>query len=460
MLLRLETLLKNYSIKIFETFPWIKSRVKLLLTFLLESSIFLISLNIETKSDNTILLNLFLTITLIFIWINLSYIFGRYEDQIKDFKRYFINKSFLIILVSFLSFYINKIINFLIYDNFNNFFQINNYVLSIIIIFISEIIITNLQKHNYISKLENWIFIKDSVNPEILKKILEHSRTQVNINFTEIKEIKNLNLSDIDGLVIENIELIESQYSEYIYLKKDKQIRILSITEWAGIILQRYPSEIVNQKGSSFKKFFMNNNFNIIELRFKRVSELLISLILLSLSLPLIILFAILIKLEDGGPIFYTQVRTGYKEKTFRIFKLRTMKINSEKNGPIWSKKNDKRITKIGNILRKSRIDELPQLIQVINGKISLIGPRPERPDFDKVLKEKIPNYDFRYLMKPGITGWAQVNYPYGASITDANNKLSYDLYYIHNFSTLLDLLILFKTIKLVFNRKGAIATS
>ena len=229
---------------------------------------------------------------------------------------------------------------------------------------------------------------------------------------------------------------------------------------WINFILQRFPSEIINQKNSSFKRFLMNNNFNITQLRLKRVSELVISIILLSLSFPLIILSAILIKLEDGGPIFYTQVRTGYKEKTFRIFKLRTMKINSEKNGPIWSTKNDKRITKIGDFLRKSRIDELPQLIQVINGKISLIGPRPERPDFDKVLKEKIPNYDLRYFMKPGITGWAQVNYPYGASIIDANNKLSYDLYYIHNFSTLLDLLILFKTIKLVLYRKGAIALS
>ena len=454
------TLLKNYSNKIFETFPWIKSREKLLFTFLLETSIFFVCLNIVNKSNDTILFNLFLSFLLLIIWFILSYVFGRYEEEIIDLKRYIINKSFLILLVGFLSFYIIKIVYLFIYNYFNDFFELKNYALAIFIIFISEIIIINLKKNKNIYKIENWIFIDGSINPKILEKILEHSRTQVNITFIKIKEIKNLNLSDIDGLVIENIDFLESQYSDYLYLKKDKKIRILSLTEWSGIILQRFPSEVINQRNSSFKRFLMNNNFNIIELRLKRVSELVISTILLSLSFPLIIFSAILIKLEDGGPIFYTQVRTGYQEKTFRIFKLRTMKINSEENGPIWSTKNDKRITKIGDFLRKSRIDELPQLIQVINGKISLIGPRPERPDFDKVLKEKIPNYGLRYLMKPGITGWAQVNYPYGASITDANNKLSYDLYYIHNFSTLLDILILFKTIKLVLYRKGAIALS
>jgi len=454
------TLLKNYSTKIFETFPWIKSREKLLFTFLLETSIFFVCLNIVKKSNDNILFNLFLSFLLLIIWFILSYVFGRYEEEIIDFKKYILNKSFLILLVGFLSFFIIKIVYILIYNDLNDFFELNNYLLSIFIILISEIITINLKKNKNIYKIENWIFIDGSINPKILEKILEHSRTQVNVNFIKIKEIRNLNLSNIDGLVIENIELIENEYSDYLYLKKDKKIRILSLTEWAGLILQRFPSEIINQKNSSFKRFLLNNNFNITQLRLKRVSELVISIILLSLSFPLIILSAILIKLEDGGPIFYTQVRTGYKEKTFRIFKLRTMKINSEKNGPIWSTKNDKRITKIGDFLRKSRIDELPQLIQVINGKISLIGPRPERPDFDKVLKEKIPNYDLRYFMKPGITGWAQVNYPYGASIIDANNKLSYDLYYIHNFSTLLDLLILFKTIKLVLYRKGAIALS
>ena len=133
------------------------------------------------------------------------------------------------------------------------------------------------------------------------------------------------------------------------------------------------------------------------------------------------------------------------------------MYINSEKNGPQWAKTNDKRITKIGKILRKYRIDELPQIINVLKGEMSLIGPRPERPEIEKKLSQVINNYDLKYLAKPGLSGWAQVNYPYGASIDDARIKLSYDLYYLKHFSIFLDLLIFFKTIKLVFNAEGSL---
>ena len=134
------------------------------------------------------------------------------------------------------------------------------------------------------------------------------------------------------------------------------------------------------------------------------------------------------------------------------------MKSNAEKDGIQWSKKNDSRITKVGNIIRRIRIDELPQLISVIKEEMSLIGPRPERPEIDLFLTSKIKNYNLRYNLKPGLSGWAQVNYPYGASLEDSKNKFSYDLYYIKNFSNLLDIRILFMTIKLVFNAKGAIA--
>ena len=132
------------------------------------------------------------------------------------------------------------------------------------------------------------------------------------------------------------------------------------------------------------------------------------------------------------------------------------MKNNSEINGPQWAEANDKRITKVGRILRKYRIDELPQLISVIKGDLSLIGPRPERPEIDYYLREKIVGYMNRYNIQPGLSGWAQVNYPYGASEDDAKNKLGYDLYYIKNFSSLLDLLIFFKTLKLVFNARDS----
>ena len=163
-----------------------------------------------------------------------------------------------------------------------------------------------------------------------------------------------------------------------------------------------------------------------------------------------------MIKLEDNGPVIYSQKRSGFGGKTFTIYKLRSMKLNAEKDGVKWSTKNDKRITRIGSILRKSRLDELPQLLSVIKGDMSLIGPRPERPEIDDLLITKIPNYKLRYLIRPGLSGWAQVNYPYGASVEDAKMKLSYDIYYIKNFSTLFDLLILMETIRLVVNFRGS----
>ena len=133
------------------------------------------------------------------------------------------------------------------------------------------------------------------------------------------------------------------------------------------------------------------------------------------------------------------------------------MNINAEIEGAQWSKRKDERITNIGRFLRSTRIDELPQLFSVLKGDMSLIGPRPERPEFDLILNEKIPFYDLRYLIKPGLSGWAQVNYPYGSSVNDSETKLTYDFFYLKNFSFWLDLLIFFKTIKLVFRREGSL---
>ena len=162
-----------------------------------------------------------------------------------------------------------------------------------------------------------------------------------------------------------------------------------------------------------------------------------------------------MIYLEDKGPIFYTQTRSGLNGKIIKIIKFRSMHVNAEIDGIQWSKNNDKRITRIGRILRALRIDELPQLFCVIFGSMSLIGPRPERPEIEEKLFTKLPYYKSRYILKPGISGWAQVNYHYGASVADTKQKLSYDIYYISNFSFFLDLLIFFKTIKLVLNAKG-----
>ena len=165
---------------------------------------------------------------------------------------------------------------------------------------------------------------------------------------------------------------------------------------------------------------------------------------------------AIVIKLDSPGPIFYLQERVGKGGEGFKILKFRSMRTDAEKDGPVWAKESDHRVTRIGRIIRKLRIDELPQFINVLQGEMSFIGPRPERPEFVRLLEREIPYYSQRHLIKPGLTGWAQIRYPYGASIEDAKEKLQYDLYYIKNLSPLLDLIILFETIRIVIFGRGA----
>ncbi|ADW16510.1 sugar transferase, PEP-CTERM system associated [Desulfobulbus propionicus DSM 2032] len=188
----------------------------------------------------------------------------------------------------------------------------------------------------------------------------------------------------------------------------------------------------------------------------KRLLDLSLAVVGLCLSLPITLITAILIKLESPGPIFYRQERVGERGKVFSIIKFRSMRQDAEKNGAVWAKKNDSRVTRVGGFIRKVRIDEIPQMWNVIRGQMSFVGPRPERPVFVEQLVEKLPYYSLRHAAKPGITGWAQVCYPYGASEEDALRKLEYDLYYIKHQSIFIDLLIIFRTIKTVLFQKGS----
>jgi sugar transferase (PEP-CTERM system associated) len=190
-----------------------------------------------------------------------------------------------------------------------------------------------------------------------------------------------------------------------------------------------------------------------------RAFDLVISLVVLTLTLPLMALAAILIWLESGfrGPILYRQTRVGRDGKLFRILKFRSMSVDAEQyGGARWAVDGDSRVTAVGGVLRMSRIDELPQLINVLKGEMSFVGPRPERPEFVDDLVNEIPFYDLRHRVNPGITGWAQICYPYGASREDAKDKLEYDLYYIKNYSLFLDLMILIQTAQVILWGKGA----
>ncbi|MBK6801349.1 MAG: TIGR03013 family PEP-CTERM/XrtA system glycosyltransferase [Novosphingobium sp.] len=188
----------------------------------------------------------------------------------------------------------------------------------------------------------------------------------------------------------------------------------------------------------------------------KRVFDLAASGLLLLISAPVIALFALLVKLDSKGPAFFRQTRVGLFGQNFDVIKLRSMRTDAEANGAQWAQKDDPRVTRLGKFIRMTRIDELPQTWSVLKGEMSFVGPRPERPEFVADLEEKLPYYAERHMVKPGITGWAQINYPYGASIEDSRHKLEYDLYYAKNYTPFLDLLILLQTLRVVLWHEGA----
>ncbi|KTR84833.1 sugar transferase (PEP-CTERM system associated) [Novosphingobium fluoreni] len=188
----------------------------------------------------------------------------------------------------------------------------------------------------------------------------------------------------------------------------------------------------------------------------KRLFDIGASLLLLLLTAPIILVFAILVKLDSKGPAFYRQRRVGLFGQGFDVIKLRSMRTDAEADGAKWASKDDPRVTRIGNFIRKVRIDELPQTWTVLKGEMSFVGPRPERPEFVADLEEQLRYYAERHMVKPGITGWAQINYPYGASIEDSRHKLEYDLYYAKNYTPFLDLLILLQTLRVVIWSEGA----
>lgn len=189
----------------------------------------------------------------------------------------------------------------------------------------------------------------------------------------------------------------------------------------------------------------------------KRLFDIAASSILLFFTAPIILLFALLVKLESKGPAFYRQLRVGLFGQSYHVLKLRSMRQDAESSGKaVWAQKDDDRVTAVGRFIRKVRIDELPQTWNVLKGEMSFVGPRPERPEFVADLEQQLSYYAERHMVKPGITGWAQINYPYGASIEDSRHKLEYDLYYAKNYTPFLDLLILLQTIRVILWPDGA----
>ena len=297
-----------------------------------------------------------------------------------------------------------------------------------------------------------WSYIGSELGFQRLQELLKWSR--IRVRFEHVRR-ENLSKMFSNKYVLDQFHGQHPGLLKALYQYQLRGAVIYSRLTWCEVVLQRFPSDLLSEED------LLAGNFSVpkgtFQVRLKRAGDVVVAMTLLLITSPLIILSALLIKLSDSGPIFYSQVRTGLNGNSFRIWKLRTMRTDAEHQGAQWSSRSDPRITKVGSLLRITRLDELPQLWCVLTGSMSLIGPRPERPEFDMLLSHKIPFYELRHQIRPGLSGWAQVNYPYGASVEDSANKLSYDLYYIKNFSFLLDLLILFKTIRLVFNAQGAL---
>jgi sugar transferase (PEP-CTERM system associated) len=207
------------------------------------------------------------------------------------------------------------------------------------------------------------------------------------------------------------------------------------------------PSTLIFTEG-----FRMNDS----EQLFRRLLSLAVSLTALLICLPFLPLIILMVRLSSPGPILFSQTRVGQRGRLFTAYKFRTMRKDAEAQGAVWATKDDPRVTTAGRIMRNTRIDEIPQLWNVLRGEMAFVGPRPERPEFVQWLSREIPFYDLRHMIRPGITGWAQVRYRYGASLEETKRKLEYDLYYVKHQSIGLDLLIMFETIKTIILRRGA----
>jgi len=302
-------------------------------------------------------------------------------------------------------------------------------------------------------------FIKELENHSDVRSISILSTVSVADTNERIRFIDNDNTLDTlkkdwHGIIIDPQHHSDRQETEQLVSLRLNGTPILTLAEYYERHWYMVP---IDHIGDDW--FIRSQGFsmlgNPISKRLKRMLDIFLSLMLLVITFPIILVCSLLIKATSKGPAFFDQTRVGLHGSTFKIYKLRTMIQDAESGGPQWAKKNDSRVTRIGNFLRQSRLDELPQCWNVLRGEMSFVGPRPERPEFTNELSEKIPYYDLRHMVKPGITGWAQVIFPYGASVDDAMKKLQYELFYIKNQSLLLDLNIMLRTLITIFQRAG-----
>ncbi|PWB39035.1 MAG: hypothetical protein C3F02_00240 [Parcubacteria group bacterium] len=289
--------------------------------------------------------------------------------------------------------------------------------------------------------------LKLIINPDYSEVPQKYQLVPISRDIANLKD--QLIKYKINTVVTTNNPKYGPEVARYLFESIDLKIKYFNLTDFYEKITGKIPLTALERHWFLDNISKKNSSWFLLV---KRIIDIFFSLFFGLIYLIFLPLIALLIKLESPGPIIYTQKRVGLGGKIFTVYKLRSMVQNAEKDGAKWAEHGDSRVTHIGRFIRKSRIDEAPQFFNILKGDMSFVGPRPERPEFVEELKKSITFYNERHLVKPGLTGWAQINFPYGSSVEDAKQKLSFDLFYIKNQSTALDISIILKTINTVFN--------
>lgn len=383
------------------------------------------------------------------VWFFIFFAFGLYESEnIRPTMRSIKNIAGAFILSFVLSlslFYLVK--SFVISPKTN---LLINMVIFGILFILQRRLVTSFFFKNYREKI--LVIGEDSETKEIKDRLLNNAHgyyeLKKSIPTLDEKTLEEIRAGIYDTVIISDYEKNKNLLDQNIGLLLESSAKFIDIVGGYEKVLTKIPSERIDKiwfisSVSSFRG-------KIYEIT-KRFLEVILSSITLLVLSPILILVFVAMKIEDGGKFVYSQTRVGKNGKEFLIYKIRSMVEDSEKNGPQWAQEKDGRVTFIGKFVRKTHLDEALQLINIIEGSVSFIGPRPERPVFVKELSEKIKNYSLRHIVKPGITGWAQIYYKYGNTVEDAKQKFEYDLFYIKNRNLLMDIGVLIKTTQKIF---------
>ncbi len=319
----------------------------------------------------------------------------------------------------------------------------------------AQLVVTRL-----LSRRQAWLLVGETGELTVVRRELERDggQTQLDLHYYDCLALEpafETILLTVDGIAVSEAAELSDVLLQKLLARRERGASVCSLVIWAEHHLQRVPPELFSSRWLLQADGFELQP-NRWGWRLKRMGDVIVASLLLIITAPVLLVSAVAIRLEGGGGILYRQVRTGLYGEAIEVWKLRTMCAEAETRGARWASRDDPRVTRVGKLLRRLRIDELPQLIAVLKGEMSLIGPRPERPEIEDTLEQQIQHYRVRHWVRPGLSGWAQVCYPYGASIEDSRMKLSYDLYYLRNASLMLDTLILIKTIRLLARARGA----